>query len=173
MATSLQIGIDEYLHRSYRPDREYVDGEVVERNMGTWEHSRLQILLAGWFLAHEPEWGILIVSEWRARVSATRVRIPDLTIVDAGPQPPVLVDAPLLVVEILSPGDSYSETERRARDYMRMGVKTIWIVDPETRTGRMCVGANWTASERLEVPGSSIFVELPLLFASLDASGKK
>lgn len=33
MSTSVLISIDEFLKTSYRPDREYIDGEVVERNM--------------------------------------------------------------------------------------------------------------------------------------------
>ena len=34
MAASVHILLSEYLHTSYRPDREFVDGELVERNVG-------------------------------------------------------------------------------------------------------------------------------------------
>jgi hypothetical protein len=34
MANATQISVTEYLQTSYRPDREYVDGEVRERNVG-------------------------------------------------------------------------------------------------------------------------------------------
>jgi Uma2 family endonuclease len=88
-------------------------------------------------------------------------------VVLAGPQPPVLIDAPLLIIEILSPDDTYSATERKTQDYTQMGVNTIWMIDPETRTGRICIGANWTAATRLEVPGTEIYVELPALFEAL------
>jgi hypothetical protein len=37
------------MQTSYRPDREYVDGELLERNVGKWEHGRIQSLLALWF----------------------------------------------------------------------------------------------------------------------------
>ena len=168
MATSVQIPIAEYLERTYRPDREYIDGEIVERNMGTWEHARIQMLLGSWFFTHEASWSVMVAVEWRARVSPTRVRIPDVTVVKSGPQPPVLVESPVLIIEVLSSDDTYSDTERRAEDYQKMGVQTIWIIDPETRTGRMCIGANWTAAARLEVPGTPIFVDLPSLFAGLD-----
>jgi len=69
------------------------------------------------------------------------------------------------------PDDTYSATERKAQDYTRMGVHTIWIIDPETRTGRMCIGDIWTAATRLEVPGTAIYVELPALFEAL-SNGK-
>lgn len=167
MATSVQIPIAEYLKTYYRPDREYIDGEVVERNLGTWEHARVQLLLGAWFFSHEAEWGVLVAVEWRARVSPTRVRIPDVTIVRAGPQTPVLAEPPLLAIEILSPDDTYSATERKCQDYTRMGVETIWMIDPGTLTGRMCLGSTWTAATRLEVPGTPIYLDLPTLFTSL------
>ena len=46
MATSTLIPLAEYLKSSYRPDREYIDGELVERNRAEWEHSRIQAYLA-------------------------------------------------------------------------------------------------------------------------------
>lgn len=33
MAASLAVSVDEYLHIMYRPDCDYVDGEVIERNV--------------------------------------------------------------------------------------------------------------------------------------------
>jgi hypothetical protein len=33
-ATPLPISVSEYLHTSYRPDCDYVDGVVEERNLG-------------------------------------------------------------------------------------------------------------------------------------------
>jgi Uma2 family endonuclease len=167
MATATFISLDQYLSTSYRPDREYIDGEVVERNMGKWQHARIQALLAIWFGRHEQEWGIQTATEWRTQVSDSRVRIPDVILVRQGAQPEVLAEPPLLVVEILSPDDTYSDTQRRAVDYHRMGAETIWIIDPETRTARVCSGRNWVEATRLEVAGTPIFVELATLFDAL------
>jgi hypothetical protein len=36
------IQVSEYLDTGYRPDCEYVDGELLERNVGEWDHGRLQ-----------------------------------------------------------------------------------------------------------------------------------
>jgi Uma2 family endonuclease len=170
MATILHIPLHEYLGISYRPDREYVDGEIRERNVGKWEHARVQWLLAAWFFTHEKTWGITGSTEQRVRVSDSRVRVPDLVVLAAGAQPDVLTDPPLLVIEILSPDDSYSDTQERARDYREMGVKTVWIVDPKTRTGRMCSGAEWVESSRLEVKGTSLYVNLPDIFSQLTSA---
>jgi Uma2 family endonuclease len=168
MAAATLISLEEYMATSYRPDREYIDGEVRERNMGKWDHARLQALLAAWFESQEPAWGVLVATEWRTRVAATRVRIPDVVLVADEEQPDVLTDPPVLIVEILSPDDSYSDTQERAADYRRMGVHTIWIIDPKTRTGRYCIGDVWTAAERLIVPTTPIHVELNSLFERLD-----
>jgi hypothetical protein len=37
--------LEEYLHTSYHPDMEYVDGVLVRRNVGTYLHSLLQTLV--------------------------------------------------------------------------------------------------------------------------------
>jgi len=34
------VSLDEYLNTSYEPEVEYVDGELVERNIGEWQHSQ-------------------------------------------------------------------------------------------------------------------------------------
>ncbi len=168
MATSVLIPISEYLTTAYHPDREYVDGEVLERNVGKWEHSRVQALLAAWFCQHEQEWMVQTATECRTQVSSTRVRIPDVVLVQGGAQPEILTRAPLLVVEILSPDDTYSDTQQRAQDYLLMGAKTIWIIDPDTRTARVCAGRTWTQATRLDVAGTPIYVDIETLFASLD-----
>ncbi|MES2392686.1 MAG: Uma2 family endonuclease [Acidobacteriota bacterium] len=172
MASATQIPVSEYLQTTFRPDREYVDGEVLERNVGKWEHSRTQWLLAGWFLQHEPMWNVIGSTEQRVQVSSTRVRVPDLVVLRPGPQPDVLTDPPLLIIEILSPDDNYSGLQQRCQDFLDMGVQTVWIIDPKTRSGRMCLNSGWIPAERLAVAGTPIHVELNDLFARLDASSQ-
>jgi Uma2 family endonuclease len=171
MASVTHIPVSEYLQTTYRPDREYVDGEVRERNVGKYEHARIQALLAIWFGQHEKQWSAMVVTEQRVRVSATRVRIPDVALIAPGSHPDVLVEPPVLAVEILSPDDTYSDVEERAQDYLAMGIQAVWIIDPKTRSGRMCVGQVWIAAPRLDVPGTSIYVELADIFRSLDEPG--
>jgi Uma2 family endonuclease len=170
MATALPIPLHEYLATNYRPDCEYVDGEIKERNVGKWEHARVQWLLALWFGTHENEWGITGSTEQRVRVSESRVRVPDLVVLTAGAQLDVLIDPTLLVIEILSPDDSYSDTQERAQDYREMEVETVWIIDPKTRTGRMCSGAEWIESLRLQVKGTPLYVDLPDILSQLTSA---
>ena len=171
MATQAPIStltMEQYLQTSYDPDCEYIDGELGERNVGKWEHARLQAALSAWFWNHESEWRVMVSTEQRTRVTQTRVRIPDLVLVRVESQPPVLTKPPVLVVEILSPDDTFSEMRERVADYQKMGVETVWIVDPKIRTGQMCFGDTWTTADRLTVPGTGIYVTLDELFRALE-----
>ena len=49
-----------------------------------------------------------------------------------------------------------------------MGVHTVWIIDPKTRTGRMCSGAIWTEASRLEVAGTPLYLDLPTIFSQIN-----
>jgi len=169
MATAIQLPIAEYLQTSYRPDREFIDGEIRERNVGQWDHARVQWFLAGWFMNHELEWNVTGSTDQRMQVAPDRVRIPDLVVLRPGTQRPILTEPPLLTIEILSPDDTYFDLEDRCRDYTQMGVQTMWIIDPKSRTGRMCIGENWLSANRLEVPGTPIHVDLPTLFRQIDS----
>jgi len=43
----------------------------------------------------------------------------------------------------------------------------VWIIDPKTRTGRMCSGAEWVEATRLEVRQTPLYVNLPDIFSQL------
>jgi Uma2 family endonuclease len=171
MAASTLVTLEQYLSTSYRPDVEFIDGELKERPVVQWAHGRLQILIGNWFGAHEDDWGVIVAAEIRTKVSASRVRLPDIVVVPAGPQPGMLVEPPLIVIEILSPDDTYTETERRAQDYRRMGIENIWLIDPESRTARICREDAWVETMRFAVEGSVIYLDVAALFAQLDKYG--
>ena len=40
MPTGTLISVEQYLATSYRPDCDYVDGRIEERNLGKLDHSR-------------------------------------------------------------------------------------------------------------------------------------
>jgi hypothetical protein len=57
VSTVALVTLEDYLATSYRLDREWIDGELKERNVGKWEHARVQALLAAWFVQNEAAWG--------------------------------------------------------------------------------------------------------------------
>jgi Uma2 family endonuclease len=171
MATTTQIALSEYLQSTYHPDREYVDGELQERNAGKTDHARVQALLAMWFGAHEDQWQIVVTTEQRVRVAAGRVRIPDVTLVRPGAlNEDVLSTPPLCVIEILSPDDTYSRTWEKAKDYRKMGIENIWLIDPATRSGQASTPEGWRETLEFAIEGSPVSLNLVDVFNKLDRS---
>jgi Uma2 family endonuclease len=128
------ISVSEYLNTSYRPDCDYIDGELLERNVGEWDHSRLQMLLSGFLLNREKDWNIVVVPEQRVQVKATRFRVPDITVMAGGdPGEQIITKPPFLCVEILSPRDRIAEMQDRINDYLTFGVSYVWMINPRTR----------------------------------------
>ena len=131
MAAGSLIPVDEYLRTTYRPDCDYIDGEVRERNMGEQSHGRLQALIAAWFYRHEAQWRLRVVTEVRLQIATTRFRIPDVMVLPGdAPREPIVRTPPLLCFEILSRDDRISGILGRARDYFEIGVPVCWIIDP-------------------------------------------
>ena len=105
MSVTTLISVEEYLRTSYSDgDREYIDGRVVERNVGTIDHAHWQTRMAVFLLSNYPAlWTAVAV---RVQVRPTRVRIPDVTCI-WGPKPEssIIHEPPFLVIEVLSPDD--------------------------------------------------------------------
>ena len=170
MAT-LQTSLAEYLRTSYHPDRDYVDGEVQERNLGEFDHAAVQTFLASWFYQHRQEWQLHALVEMRVRVSADRVRIPDVCLVSRGQAiEQVITTPPLAVIEILSPEDRISRYNERLADYRQMGIPNVWVIDPANRMGYDCSTAAWLPNEEFRVAGSPIFLRLSDLWSELEAN---
>jgi Uma2 family endonuclease len=133
MASGTLITVEEYLNTAYRPDRDYIGGEILERTVGEYDHSRLQMLIAGILLANEALWFIRTLPEQRVQVAPNRFRIPDVCAIRRGAEEQVITRPPVLCIEVLSKDDTASGLEERVRDYLRFGVPTVWVVDPRTR----------------------------------------
>src|SRR4051812_41167633 len=126
MASRTLISVEEYLRASFRPDCDYVDGQLEERNVGELDHSWLQTMLAGYWLARRKQWGIQVLVEMRVQVRPDRFRVPDICVI-AGEKPTeqILTQAPFLCVDILSPEDRMSGIQSRVDDFLAMGVRYI------------------------------------------------
>ena len=131
--------VSEYLSASYRPDREYLDGAILERNLGDLDHSRLQIVLGGFLLNLERSLGIFALTEQRVQVRPTRFRIPDVCVMKGGrPNEQIITQPPFLCIEILSKDDRLSEMQERIDDYLAFGVPWVWVIDPHRKRAFYC-----------------------------------
>jgi Uma2 family endonuclease len=134
MGTKTLMSVEEYLHTSFDgADREYLDGEVVERNMGNKSHGKIQLRLGSLLQAFEPRTGIFVVVEVRQKVTATRYRIPYIAVFAQEPAEELPSNPPLIAIEILSPDDRIGYVIPKLEEYRQWGVTHIWSVDPEDR----------------------------------------
>ena len=167
------LSVEQYLNTTYRPDVDYVDGEIEERNLGDWDHGNLQLFIGALFLARQKEWGVRVAVESRVRVSPTRVRIPDVCVVaaDMERERKVVHRPPLLCVEVLSPRDSLKTMRKRVQDFFDMGVEHVWIFDPATRTAHACTPTTIAEHKAgtLRVPDTKIALSVEEIFSTLDA----
>src|SRR5689334_21735666 len=100
------VSVEEYLSTAYDPDVEYVDGVLVERNVGDWLHSLIQSNVLFALRRKYPH--LKVVPELRSSVTETRYRLPDVCVLLEAPKTKYLLDAAFLVVEILSESDVMS-----------------------------------------------------------------
>src|SRR5271168_1142570 len=171
MSSSTLIPVSEYLDTIYRPDRNYIDGHLVERNLGKREHAALQGILAGIFREYRRAWGVIGLLEQRVRVTQSNYRVTDLFVVRASdPRDPIVTHPPLIAIEILSDADTVKKTYEEGQDYLRMGVEHFWVFDPIAR--KAFVGTNTTLAEpengELSIPGTGVRLVLKDIFAELD-----
>lgn len=67
--------VEECLRTTYRPDRDYVDGEVLDRNLGDFAHSITQAEVGVWLHGKFPKGARRVLPEQRVQVKATRYRM--------------------------------------------------------------------------------------------------
>jgi Uma2 family endonuclease len=165
------VSVREYLATSYRPDCDYVDGRIEERNVGEYDHGLLQTILGYLFMSHREDWGVQVVTDVRMQVSSRNFRVPDLSVLRTdAPKERIITHPPLIVIEILSPEDRLSRFQDRIEDYLVFGVEHIWIIDPERREAYTATtgGLHPVRTNELTVPETPIRVVLSELFAELD-----
>lgn len=132
MATGTYVPVETYLHTSdYEPDAEYVDGEILERPMGEFNHADWQQAICAFFLAHATAWNVRVFPELRVQVKANNFLVPDVTVLDRSlPIEPIVTHPPIAVFEVLSPEDRIIRMRQKLAAYAAMGIPQIWVIDP-------------------------------------------
>jgi Uma2 family endonuclease len=73
------------------------------------------------------------ITEQRIRISAFKIRIPDVCLIDRDGDDEIVQKPPALWIEILSPNDRFSRVQRKLTEVLNFGVPTIWVIDPYDR----------------------------------------
>jgi Uma2 family endonuclease len=120
---------------------ELFDGVLVEKPMGYYE-SRVALVLARLLdtFAEEHDLGITLGADGMIRVEPRQVREPDVSFFlwdrfpgRILPRGQILGLVPDFAVEVLSPGNTPREMERKRREYFAGGARLVWEVFPESR----------------------------------------
>jgi Uma2 family endonuclease len=136
-----------FLDYAHRPENqgkhlELVRGQVVEMSRPGERHclvcgnvvwvlnNYIRLRRRGRVLSNDP--GILVERD------PDTVRGPDVALFDdVKPydqlNPKFAEGMPTLVVEVLSPNDRVGKVTRRIGEYLRAGVRLVWVIDPEER----------------------------------------
>ncbi len=140
MGVGTQISETEYLHTSCEPDCEYADGALIERNVGTTDHSWLRTAPGAYFFRRRK---LCVVAGER-------------------PQEPELTSPPLVWIEILSPEDRPIRINQKVREILDFGVPSVWVIDPQTLESELHTpsGSRTREDGTLRVEGTAI--EVPL-----------
>ncbi len=153
-SSKTKFSLQEFLSMPESGDRtELVNGEIITKVSPTTPHSRIQKRLLrrldDWCEQMNlgevnPEWTITL-----KRNSVDWAPVPDLTYISyervpanwdgLGPCPGI----PELVIEIISPGQSFGEMTSKATDYLLAGVNRVWVVDNQAQSVTVFGGSDF------------------------------
>jgi len=162
---------EQYLRTVFRPDCDFLDGRTEERNVGDFEHSRVQHMLDRIFGIHEREWRVFTTPECRLEVAPRKYRIPDVMVLRRGQKfTKVIRETPLVCIEVLSPDDTWAQVRERLDDYIAMGVEHIWCFEPIAREvrGYTAKGFVEVTEPELTIEGTAVRINLAEVFSILD-----
>jgi len=126
-----KLSVEEF-HARYdgeKPYYEYWNGEAVQKSAATMLHGRIQGIL----LRLLDGIGYDCAPEVTLKLDPAYEPIPDVIAIDgpvADPYPTSPFD---VVIEILSPDDSFSRVLRKCRLYEQWGIRRILVIDPADR----------------------------------------
>lgn len=156
---------------------ELIDGVLVEKAASAKSSrvgAKLLVLLGAFVEARRL--GFVLMADGFVRLPGSSTwRAPDVAffaasedILETAAYPEI---APTLAVEVLSPGNTAGEIDRKVREYFDAGTRLVWVVDPRTKTARAYaspesateIGTDGTLEGGDAVPGFA--VPLAKLFA--------
>ncbi len=140
-----KLSLAEFLEMPASCDRtELINGEMIPKVSPKYKHAKVQgrlfRFLDNW--CEQRQCG-RVLTEWSVvlqRQGQDWVPVPDLTYVSYERLPieweedapcPVL---PELVIEIISPGQSFGEMTQKATDYLLAGVSRVWVADNQAQS---------------------------------------
>ena len=159
------VPVEEYLRTNYDPDCEYVDGQIVERNLGEKPHSRIQRRIMVYLDPVTKKLDMEVLPEQRVQVSPTRYRIPDVTVLRKSDER-IVTSPPFICIEVLSKDDTMQYMQEKIDDYLGFGVPYVWIINPRNKKAYVVTRAGMVEATAgvLETENPAISMPLSALF---------
>src|ERR1700683_5642795 len=171
MKAATLVPVEEYLRTTYRPDCDYVDGQVLERNLGERDHSEIQAQLTIYIGIRCRQWHAFVYTELRVQVSAKRFRVPDVcVVVGEKPTDQILHQPPFICIEVLSKDDTLESLQAKIDDYLGFGVAYVWVINPRNRRAWVYTrdGIAEAKDGILKTQNHKLIVPLAEIFAAID-----
>lgn len=140
------ISADAFARMESNPDvrLELVAGKVQEMVPPNPEHGDLSLEVGGelrsYLKSHGNAGRAYVETGYRLKSDPDTVRIPDVSVM-LNERLSKLESlrgypdgAPDLAVEVLSPSDTFAETEHKALEYLETGASLVWIINPFERS---------------------------------------
>lgn len=164
-----------------REDRlcELVDCTLVEKTVGTYEsYLALTIgrLLGNYVV--KKNLGLVLGADGMLRLAPGLVRVPDVSFISWNrlpdrkiPDQAIADLVPDLAVEVISPGNTQQEMDRKVREYFEAGVTLVWYIYPRAREARTYGTADdfQLASEDQALDGANVVPGFTLPLSDLFA----
>lgn len=103
----------------------------MERNAGDWLYSLMQSNII--FAMRSRYRHLKVVPELRSQTTASRFRLPDVSVLREAPEGRYLRGPAYIAIEILSEADRMSDVMEKLAEYDALGVENIWVIDPRLR----------------------------------------
>lgn len=145
MNPSPGMATEQDLMKPHGPICELIDGVLVEKPVGDRES------LLGVYVSHliyrcveADGLGVVLGSDGFIKVGDGLIRAPDVTFIpwssfpdEELPEEAYWSVAPGLIVEVLSPGNTSAEIDRKLNELFSAGCKLAWVIDPESKSARV------------------------------------
>ena len=129
VAETTLISVEEYLRSSFKPNCDYIDGVLRQKPMPTFEHGNVQLVVCELI---NRLGGFRATPEQTLRIRDTKYLVPDVAAQRLSELQRPYPSKPVhLCVEILSPGDRFSDAVAKCDEYHEWGVPYCWIIDPQ------------------------------------------
>lgn len=126
------MSFDDWMALPEEVRAEWVDGVALVSPAPALRHQRITGDLRELLKYALPD--LIVVHEGATRTADRRYRIPDVVAFRAEPATTAwLTEAPVVVVEVLSPSTRSEDQLVKSAEYLAAGVSQYWVLDPDRR----------------------------------------